>query len=207
MPPLFTLPAIAVRHLGDFCRTYHGIWRKTKLTAHHLEEALVNALSYYEPYEHHLVWKSNSHSAKADIQITAPTRVGLSIKSGTSGKGKYRDMLSVSGHRLTRAQGDLNTISTYLRELIPDVMLCFVHNATLRHYECLYIDAAVFLYPTDARQWVPQMGEKRGKVSQYLFTSPGGLIVSVKPPLSWQVWWTIPRKLCRQGPCISYASS
>jgi hypothetical protein len=201
---LFVLPSVSIHALQDMCQTYHGIWRQTKLTADLLEEAIARALEYHEPYRGHVTWQARSHNTKADILLLAPVPLELSVKSGTPLKGKNREMLEISGHRLTRAGGNMHIINQLLRALISDVVLCFVHHASRRQYECLYIDAAVFVYPLDAGGWEPKMGEKRGRISQYVFRSPGGLVSTIKPPMSWQIWWNIPRSLCRQGPFITY---
>ena len=202
-PTPFVLPPMAIQALKESCRTYHGIWRQTKLTAHHLEEAVAKALEYYGPYTGWIQWHPNSHNAKADICILAPDNpLQLSIKSGTA--EARTQTIHLSGHRLSRAKEDMNTINRLLREMVSDVVVCFVHNEGHRCYECLYIDAEVFVYPQYATEWTAQMGAKQGKVAQYVYRSPAGLVSTIKPAMSWQIWWTIPRQLCRQGPRIDY---
>lgn len=197
----FELSPMSVNHLRDSFRAFHGHWYQTKLTADLLEEAVYNALGYDPLYAAGRIWTPRSHNPKADIRIeTAHVTLGLSIKSGKD----LGQMLQVSGHRLSQARENLNRINTLLCQRVSDVVLCFVHHKELRHYACWYIDASVFRYPQTAQAWTPKVSNKNGTTSEWHYTSPAGLQCSLKPAMSWQIWWTIPTLLCRPGPLISY---
>lgn len=203
--PLFELPPVAVKFLRDACRTFHGIWHENKITGNMLEELVARSLDYDPVLNAHVRWKSHSHNPRADIYLETPERtLGISIKSGNAEKGRLRDMVTISGHRLGGAWGDINKINAMLRERVSDVVICFLHTPKQRCYESLYIDAPVFQYPTTADGWSAKVGNRNGRIAELVYVSEAGLRCSIKNRLSSQIWWTIPRTLCRQGPIIPY---
>lgn len=206
--PFFELPSMAVQYLKQAIRTYHGIFQENKLTGNELEEALYNALGYDPLLHGHLRWNSGSHNSKADIWIDqgffATEKIfTISVKSGTlKQKGSQ---VQISGHRLSAANSNMNTINLMLRDRISDIMICFVHHQKLHTYEVFYIDAPIFDYPQSGDAWKAFISPKKGVVTSYSYTSPRGMFCEITPSQSWQIWWRIPMDLCRQGPTISYS--
>jgi uncharacterized Fe-S cluster protein YjdI len=201
----FVIPPMAEKALRNTFRTFHGIWHENKISGPLLEEAVYRALDYDATLSGHLLWKSQSHNSKADIRIEPDAlTLGLSIKSGQAGRGQRGNAIIVSGHRLQGAWGDYNRINKTLCDNVSDVTICFVHSFCTHTYECLYVDAEVFAYPDSGTGWTPRVGSKNGRISEVVYTSPGGLHCAIKHAMSCQIWWTIPRSLCRQGAIMAY---
>jgi hypothetical protein len=201
---LFTLSRMTERSLQERFQAFHGIFRKNKCTGSYVEEIAYRALTMDHELGERVAWSSGSHSAIADIRILAPSGdIGLSVKSGKPVKG-HPDLIQIPGHRLSRAHGDLNLVNAILRKQVSDVVLCFLHNPLSEEYQIIYIDAPVFVYPTTSTGWHATIGHKNGRIAQYSWTSPHGLVAEIKPDLSWQIWWTIPLALCRIGSAIYY---
>ncbi|MBC6436822.1 MAG: hypothetical protein GDA52_01495 [Rhodobacteraceae bacterium] len=132
------------------------------------------------------MWKEAGHDGQADIRIRTNGKVWpVNVKSGKI----RRESLVLSGHRLGRFQGDFGAISDYLNTPVADI-IAVPHeareDATGRHhiYTTLYIPKEM-LQGADATRW-----ERQG--AQYIQTSDKSVLFSLRPAMSWQIWWTIP---------------
>jgi len=192
---MFELSKITVKTLASSLTMYHGLFQHNKCEAKEMEELVAKAIDMDPQYTGSVNWRSGSHEPGSDI-VVGSTK--LSIKSGSIRK----DILTVSGNRLTKARGDFNVINSLLKSYVSDVVICLVYTEIDGVYKVVYVDSSVFLYPSEAKCWLPAMSKKSGSISSYTWSPDNGLVVKVTPAMSWQVWWHIPIAICRVGPSI-----
>ena len=180
--------------------TYHGIFHHNKCEGNEIEEIFHDALDMDPKYAGKLEWTPNSHNPGTDITFLGNPPEDFSIKSGKF-SSKKRNVLTVSGNRLTRAEGDLNDINALLKSYTSKCMICFVcDKADGFKYQIIYVDSDKFIYPDTAKAWTAEVSKKSGKISSYVWTAPNGMKMKLTPAMSWQIWWGIPTNLCRFGP-------
>ncbi len=156
------------------------------------EELLVDAIRSDTTAQHHVRWKERGHDDKADILVTAVNRQehALQIKSGQYQTGKEgARFLSLSGHRLGRFDGDLGEITRYLNTIRAEIICipyrCEEDQRGRRHvYRLCYVDPDC-LTGIEAQSW-----EK--KSTTFVQTNAAGVEFSLRPKMSWQIWWRIP---------------
>jgi hypothetical protein len=192
----FTLSQIAETVLSQKLIAFHGILPRSHMTAEYLEDAVSSSLDIDPDLHENVVWVPRSHTSKSDIVLKNRNNFGISVKSGSM----RNNMLKISGHRFSKANGDFNKINELLEMYLSDIMICFVY--TNSHYEIFYVDKSIFVYPVCAKEWTAVMGSKTGRPQKFVFVSANGLVVDIIPNLSWQVWWSIPIVLCRKGKII-----
>jgi hypothetical protein len=193
---LFEMSQITIKALESKLIAYHGLFKQNKCEAKEMEELVSSALDSDPIYNGSVIWKSGSHDPGSDIMIN---NIKLSIKSGSIKK----DIITISGNRLTGAKGDFNVINSLLKSYTSDVMICFVYNKENSKYQVIYVDSNVFVYPDSVKSWIPIMGKKNGSISSYSYNSPVDMQVKIIPAMSWQAWWYIPLRVCRIGVDIS----
>jgi hypothetical protein len=215
----FEIPKASVSRLENGLKMFHHLFKDNKCAATLIEELFVKSLRM-DPKLKDLTWKCGSHAQKADM--TLPSGLTISVKSATIDK----DILTMSGHRLTTNNGDFNKINASLKNNIADVMVCFLHDEKEGTYQVFYIDEDVFQYPNSARAWKPI--NKKVNLSHYIaakdstkgiaaaklkfiedinglrfgWNASNGMSATVTPKMSWQIWWHIPTNLCRVGPTL-----
>lgn len=176
--------AQSLRHeLGRFHQQFSG----GRCAGWQLEELIVKAIKSDTTAQHHVLWKEGGHDDQADIVVrTGREEHQIQIKSGKQNKPGYLD---ISGHRLGRFEGDLTAISCYLNNK-RDSIISVAHRAEdgedgrSHIYELRYIRRDM-LRGLSASGW-----EERGK--QFVQINHRGVEFSLRPSMSWQIWWRIP---------------
>jgi hypothetical protein len=162
-----------------------------------LEELIVRAIRSDNRAQHHAFWREAGHDDQADIRVRINGDLHLvQIKSGVIGGG----YLTLSGHRLGRFRGDLQEITEYLNnnnaEIISVPYRKIDDDTGRRHiYRIVYADAEHLtgLWDDDWEQLIgPRGGVTWAQTNQY------GVEFSLRPSMSWQIWWKIPENLLEQ---------
>lgn len=141
----------------------------------------------------HVRWREAGHDDLADIVVRINgTQHPIQIKSGQIKAAR----LTLSGHRLGRFNGDLQAITDYLNTPSADI-IAVPHRQVddqqgRQHiYRICYADKGV-LTGLSANQW-----EQKGV--QRIQTNLQGVEFSLRPLMSWQIWWKIPISLIEVG--------
>ncbi|MFK7866047.1 MAG: hypothetical protein AB8B77_01245 [Alphaproteobacteria bacterium] len=169
---------------------YHGLFDGGRCSGWELEELIVNSIKSDTTSQHHVKWREGGHDDKADITVKPNGKAyDIQIKSGKVSKSGD---LTLSGHRLGRFEGDLSRVTEYLNNNSANIIAVPYEQKDTdegrQHiYQICYIDVAI-LTKINADHWV-----KKGK--QYTQTNASGVVFSLRPSMSWQIWWKIPAKL------------
>lgn len=175
-------------------QNYHELFHGRRCSGDQLEEFIFKAIQLDETAGHHASWQAGGHDKEADIRVVVDNEEHLlQIKSG-SVKGGY---LTLSGHRLGSFDGNLQEITEYLNNLKSEILSVpyrQVNDDTGRHhiYQIIYVDD-VYLRGLDSSGWV-----KSG--TRFEQENPYGVIFSLNPTMSWQIWWKIPEQLLTRSP-------
>jgi len=178
-------PRMLQRLKGDLGK-YHDLFDSNRCSGWELEELLVGAVKSDTQAQHHVQWQEAGHDDKADIVVrTNGARNSIQVKSGQIRAGR----LILSGHRLGRFDGDLRRITDYLNAPSANIIAVPYRqtndDAGRRHlYRVCYADRAV-IAGIDAGAW-------RAHGKQYRQTNASGVEFSLRPSMSWQIWWSIP---------------
>ena len=190
------------RMLQDFERSlqrFHDLFSGGRCDGWQLEELLVKAIQSDMQSQNSVFWQGGSHDDKADMRVRTNGEIHpLQIKSGRV-QGKRDPKLVLSGHRLGRFDGDLSAITDYLNRgtaNIVSVPYSQVDDERGREhrYTVSYVDAER-LQGVNADAWI-----KSG--ASFTQTNPSGVVLSLNPSMSWQVWWRIPVHLIHETPPI-----
>ena len=173
---------------------YHQLLSADRCSGWELEEFIYRAIQSDNNAQHHAIWKEGGHDDLADIRVrtNGDTHL-LQIKSG-SVKGGY---LTLSGHRLGRFQGDFRQITSYLNSNSAEIISVPHRKEENEHgvqhiYRISYVDVE-HLTHLQPGEW-----KERGKTWEQ--TNRHGVIFSLRPSMSWQIWWRIPETLVEQLP-------
>jgi len=178
-------PRMLQRLKGDLGK-YHDLFDSSRCAGWELEELLVGAVKSDTQAQHHVQWQEAGHDDKADIVVrTNGARHSIQVKSGQIRAGK----LVLSGHRLGRFGGDLKQITDYLNAPSANIIAVPYRqtndDAGRQHlYRVCYADRAVITGIT-AGAWRPHGRQHRQ-------TNANGVEFSLRPSMSWQIWWSIP---------------
>lgn len=173
---------------------YHELFDGGRCSGWELEELIFKAIQSDSTARHYATWTEAGHDDEADIHVRVNDNIyPLQIKSGTI-RGGY---LTLSGHRLGRFEGDFEKITEYLnnnKSEILSVPYRKVDDDTGRHhiYQIIYVDSAYL------RQLTYFSWEESGRTWEQ--TNLYGVIFSLRPSMSWQIWWKIPEKLLDRSP-------
>lgn len=165
---------------------YHKIFQGARCSAIELEELIFKAIQSDNTAGHHAFWKDGGHDDKSDIQVRVNGVVfPLQIKSGKIGN----EHLVLSGYRLGRFDGDLEKITEYLKNNESEYLTVpykRIDDTTGRHhvYQIIYV-ANEYIRELDSSGW-----KEVGK--QWKQTNQKGVVFSLRPSMSWQIWWDIP---------------
>ena len=175
-----------LQSLRRFLGEYHKIFSAGRCSGWELEELIVKSIKSDTQANHHVKWRESGHDYKEDVQVkTNGKSYSLQIKSGQITK----DYLSISGNRLGRFQKNFSKITDFLngkKDNILSVPYKKVddHKGRSHCYQIAYVDADI-MRDLEKDKWI-----EKGK--QYLQTNNKGVELSVRPSMSWQVWWKVP---------------
>lgn len=157
-----------------------------------MEELLVKAIKGDHQAQHSVKWKEAGHDDLADLEVSANGEIHLlEIKSGKPVfQGSEREAVDISGHRLGRFHGDLRDITNYLRQKSSQILAVpgsrvDDERGRTHHYQVSYLDPETFKPENDISLWT-----KKG--TMFHQTNRHGTVISLRPSMSWQVWWRVP---------------
>ena len=180
------------QHFRQDLERYHALFSAGRCSGWELEELIFRAIQSDNRAQHHAFWQGAGHDDEADIRVRTNGETHLlQIKSGAI----RANHLTLSGHRLGRFNGDLQQITDYLNgndAQIISIPYRKVDDHTGRHhiYQIVYADAR-HLTGLQAGDW-----REHGRT--WVQTNVYGVEFSLRPSMSWQIWWRIPERLLEQ---------
>jgi len=189
---MYRLTPRMLQHLTANLGKYHDLFMGGRCSGWELEELIVAAIKSDTQAQHHARWKEGGHDDEADIIVSASGNTHfLQVKSGKI----TRQHITLSGHRLGRYKGNLSDLTEYLNGQKSNMISvpCRKDDGERGRryvYRICYIDAAR-LAGIKAADWV-----KHGAV--YRQTNRHGVEFSLRPSMSWQIWWKIPLSIAEQ---------
>ena len=180
------------QHLRQDLERYHALFSAGRCSGWELEELIFRAIQSDNRAQNHAFWKEAGHDDEADIRVRVNGETHLlQIKSGAIRAG----FLTLSGHRMGRFEGDFRRITEYLNSITADIISVpyrKIDDDAGRHhiYRVVYADAEV-LTGLSADAW-------REHGQSWIQTNGHGVEFSLRPTMSWQIWWRIPEGLLEQ---------
>ncbi len=174
------------QQLKQFITQYHHLFDGGRCSGWELEELIVKAIKADTQAQHHVLWKEGGHDDKADIVIhTSDVDYKVQVKSGQFDKKN----IVLSGHRLGRFKGDLKAISDYLNSSEANIISVPYYkkedSGGRKHvYKLCYVDVKN-LHGLIDDNW-------KKKKTVYEQVNEAGVVFSLYPSMSWQIWWRIP---------------
>ena len=196
---MYRLTPRMIQSFEHSLRRFHDLFSGGRCDGWQLEELLVKAIQSDMPSQHSVFWQGGSHDDKADMRVrTNGETHPLQIKSGRV-QGKRDPKLVLSGHRLGRFSGDFAAITDYLNRRTANIIsvpYAQIDDERGRQhiYTVSYVDIE-HLQGVNAAAWT-----KSG--ASWTQTNPSGVVLSLNPSMSWQVWWRIPVGLIHETPPI-----
>ena len=190
---MYRLTPVMEQKFRQFLAEYHRLLDGGRCQSWELEEFMVKAIKADNSKDLSVCWREKGHDDKNDITVSIRNRKHLlQIKSGQIRGKKDNKYINISGYRLGRFDGDFSEISKYLNnrnsEIISIPYRKLENSQGRSHiYRICYIKAEV-LQGVSGSKWT-----KKGK--QYIATNSHGVEFSLRPSMSWQVWWKIPYDL------------
>ncbi len=189
---MYHLTARMLQRLKKDLGKYHDLFTADRCKGWEQEELIVAAIKSDTSAQHHVFWKEAGHDSEADIRVKANNQVyPIQIKSGQEKAGH----LVLSGHRLGRFDGDFDAITNFLKSTeanIISVAYKQINNRQGRQhrYQVSYVGIDL-LRNLSPKQWRPS-----GKAFEQI--NADGVQFSIRPSMSWQIWWKIPLALVKQ---------
>lgn len=183
---VYRLTPRMLQRLERDLRKYHELFSGGRCAGWQQEELVVAAIKSDTAAQHHVFWQEAGHDDKADIRVrTNGDEHFLQLKSGKV----QAESLILSGHRLGRFGGVLKDITDYLNSGSANLLAIPYkrvddENGRRHIYQVSYVDAEL-LTGLSADDWKRE-GKSYEQVNEY------GVEFSVRPSMSWQVWWSIP---------------
>lgn len=180
------MTAIMLQRYKRDLNKYHELFTGGRCSGWEQEELIVAAIKSDTSVNHHVIWSEAGHDTKADILVQADGETyPIQIKSGKI----INNQLMLSGYRMGKYKNDWPAITCYLKSKKANLLSVVyeqVNNDQGRQhiYRVSYIDS-VILTEIDSSKW-----KEVGK--QYKQINSKGVEFSVRPSMSWQIWWTIP---------------
>ncbi|MGI9439609.1 MAG: hypothetical protein ACR2OT_01390 [Parvibaculales bacterium] len=177
-------------------RKYHDLLDGGRCSGWEQEELIVNAIKSDTVAQHQVYWREAGHDDKADITVKPNGRKHLiQIKSGK----EARTGISISGHRLGRFEGDFKAITEYLNNNSAHIISVRYRkvddDAGRKHiYQLCYLDVR-YLTNIAHKKW-----KKQGTTHEQV--NDDGVVFSLRPKMSWQIWWKVPLELFEETPEI-----
>lgn len=190
---MYRLTPVMEQKFRQFLAEYHRLLDGGRCQSWELEEFMVKAIKADNSKDLSVCWREKGHDDKNDITVSIRNKKHLlQIKSGQIRGKKDNKYINISGYRLGRFDGDFSEISKYLNnrnsEIISIPYRKLENSQGRSHiYRICYIKAEV-LQGVSGSKWT-----KKGK--QYIATNSHGVEFSLRPSMSWQVWWKIPYDL------------
>lgn len=193
---MYQLTPRMLQRLQRDLKKYHDLFDGGGCSGWELEELIVAAITSDTQTQHHVRWREAGHDDLADIVVqTNGIEHAIQIKSGqVNGKaGK----LTLSGHRLGRFDGNIQAITRYLNANNANVITVPYHKVDgeqgRQHiYQVCYVDVRNLTGLVDTR-WTR-------KGTQHIQKNACGVGFSLRPSMSWQIWWSIPSELITETP-------
>ncbi|HBH26145.1 MAG TPA: hypothetical protein DDX54_01925 [Rhodospirillaceae bacterium] len=182
------------QRLRQDLRKFHDLFTGDRCSAWQLEELIVAAIKSDTQAQHHVKWQEAGHDDKADILVIINGREhAVQIKSGQIQEKKAS--LTLSGHRFGRFDGDLKRITEYLNSAPADIIAVPYkkrdgERGREHAYQIVYIPRGA-LTGVDSQGWA-----QHGK--QWRTVNSSGTVLSLRPSMSWQIWWEIPLSVVRR---------
>ena len=180
-----------IQTLENLLKKYHDLFSGGRCAGWELEELVVKAIKSDTKANHHVRWREGGHDFKEDVNITINGRShSIQIKSGKT--QSQNNSLVLSGNRLGRFNGDFDKITDFLNNKKEDIIsfpyevIDNEHGRTHK-YQLIYIDVNLMTGITK-NGW-----KQKGK--QFIQQKENGVNFSLRPSMSWQIWWTIPLPL------------
>ena len=189
---MFRLTPRMIQRLKQELGKYHGQFSGGRCQGWELEELIAASIlsDYKEPCM--VRWDETGHNKDHDIVVEKESVTHqLQIKAGTFNKSGH---LTLSGYRLGSCQGDHNKITDCLNSKKADILSVPYEQhdcdqGRIHDYSICYIDADK-LSGLEPNKW-QVTSERAGSIEQ---TNKYGVVFSVRPSMSWQVWWTVPKE-------------
>lgn len=199
------------QNLRKYLSIYHDLFVGERCSSSQLEELLAKSIRDDNNEEHHARWKEGGHDSDADITVSVKGKTHyLQIKSGKIKKKK--DMgycLELSGYRMGK-HTKKDKKSKELRP-VPEIMDAVSEFLDSRDAEIVSVPHRK-VDDEQGRRHIyricyikPEMlkGVKGSdwfeKGAHYRVISSNGVLFTLHPSMSWQVWWTIPLELVKVG--------
>lgn len=167
--------------------TYHDLFSGGRCLGWELEELMTRAIKSDTQAHHHVIWSEGGHDSEADLKVKVGDDAFLiQVKSGQVKNG----FLVLSGYRMGRFKGDMKSMTTYLNEREADIVAVPYEaiedkeKGKVHVYKLGYVGANL-LAGLDWEKW------EKPKAS-YEQVNQHGVMLSITPTMSWQVWWKIP---------------
>ncbi|MFL1781047.1 hypothetical protein ABSA28_00763 [Candidatus Hepatincolaceae symbiont of Richtersius coronifer] len=179
-------------------RKFHELFQGGRCQAWQLEELIAKAIRSDFSKHEKVVWKGSGHDIGSDIIVN--DKFEIQIKSGEVKKVKLygikEDFLILSGHRLGRFKSNLEEMTNFLNKNTYFLMAVPYQEkenelGKSHNYQILYIDTQI-LQIEDYTKW------KKPNESYYYINSKG-VIFSISPSMSWQIWWRIPLRILMEN--------
>lgn len=184
---MYRLTPRMIQRLRKGLARYHDLFDAGRCSGRELEELLVVCIRSDTQVLHDVSWQETGHDKEKDIMVQENGKTHLlQVKSGKL----FKSHLSLSGHRLTRYKENFKLISEYLNDQNKADVLSVPYRQTndehgRKHtYSIWYIDSEHFSN-VDPDGW-----EKNGGNYEQMVDS--GIVYSLRPSMSWQIWWEVP---------------
>lgn len=180
---MYKLTNKMIQNLEKDLIKFHELFSGGRCQAWQLEELIVRAIRSDHDKADSVFWKGNGHDIGSDIVVNKD--VSIQVKSGTIKK----NILSLSGHRMGRFDGDLKAITDFINEnqylLVAVPYYSEEDDYGKSHvYQILYLETKL-LGLGDYKKWTLD-----GK--QYKAENEYGVRLFLRPSMSWQIWWELP---------------
>lgn len=185
---MYRLTDIMLQNLEKDLKKFHELFQGGRCQAWQLEELIAKAIRSDFARSEKVIWKGNGHDIGCDIMVN--DEVEMQIKSGTI----KNNVLTLSGHRLGRFKGDMREITDFLNQNAYLLVAVPYYTKECEKgkthiYQLFYIDNEI-LQIDNWQDWKEVEG-KTGSIS-YSNKNKHGVDASIRPSMSWQIWWNIP---------------
>jgi len=183
------------QHFRKSLASYHQLFDGGRCQGWELEELIVKAIKNDTTANHLPRWQEAGHDDREDILVIANNKkYQLQIKSGQIKRQRLGGQLKLilSGHRLGRFNGNLSEISQYLNDRQADIIsIPYRKNESELGRDHIY---RLCYVPVNLLKGI-QNNSWHQKGKQWQTKNVHDVLFSLRPSMSWQIWWEIPLKL------------